>query len=882
MESVVVTGVGAVTPLGVGARTLHERWSAGVCGIRDGEGACADFDPADFLSVKEARRADRFTQLAIAACTEALADASWEHELPYDPRRVGCVLGTGIGGISTLVDGQDTLRERGPERVSPLAVPLMMSNAGAAAISLRHGLRGPSFAVSTACASGAHALGCALRMLQNGEADAVVAGGSEAGLAPLARAAFSALDALSKSGISRPFDARRDGFVMGEGAAVLVLERSGPASVRGARVLGTIRGYGASSDAYHLTAPREDGAGQADAMLAALADAGVAAEEIDYVNAHGTATPLNDRTETRAIKLALGEHAEKGAGLLDEVRHRSSARRRGRGRGGGDAARPALPHRPADARLLRARGRLGSRLRARRSPAAVGRRGQLGARSVQLVWLRRPQRGVVPGVSVTVALVERLEERLTPSERLEVLTDPGSLQLLRTDVRSRRMGERARSGDGVLAGHARVDGRQIYCYAQDSSFAGGSLGEAHAETVVEVLRLAGRARVPVIGFVDSAGARMQEGLAALSGYGRIFAEHVRLSGTVPQISIVCGPSAGGSSYGPALTDFVIMSARGAMFLTGPSVVSEVTGERVDTASLGGPRVHERNGVCHFTAPTDVDAALLARDLLGYLPQHAGEPPQMWPTVAPPDLLPDGAVPSQARKVYDVRHVVTALVDGGRLLELSPRRSRNVVCALARLEGRAIGIVANQPKYLGGVLDAEAAQKAARFVRSCNAFGLPLVVFVDTPGFLPGSRQERDGVIRHGAKLVHAFAEATVPSVTVILRKAFGGAFIAMNSKALGADYVFAWPDAELGVMGAEQAVGILNRREITAADDPPAARRRLASSYAAEHLRVGAASADGSIDAVIAPDATRERIASCLGALAHVCRPESRATNIQL
>lgn len=311
MESVVVTGVGAVTPLGVGARTLHERWSAGVCGIRDGEAACADFDPADFLSVKEARRADRFTQLAIAACAEALADASWEHELPYDPRRVGCVLGTGIGGISTLVDGQDTLRERGPERVSPLAVPLMMSNAGAAAISLRHGLRGPSFAVSTACASGAHALGCALRMLQGGEADAVLAGGSEAGLAPLARAAFSALDALSKSGISRPFDARRDGFVMGEGAAVLVLERSGPAGVRGARVLGTIRGYGASSDAYHLTAPREDGAGQADAMLAALADAGVAAEEIDYVNAHGTATPLNDRTETRAIKLALGERAGK-------------------------------------------------------------------------------------------------------------------------------------------------------------------------------------------------------------------------------------------------------------------------------------------------------------------------------------------------------------------------------------------------------------------------------------------------------------------------------------------------------------------------------------------------------------------------------------------
>ncbi|HYM54867.1 MAG TPA: beta-ketoacyl-ACP synthase II [Solirubrobacteraceae bacterium] len=309
MEAVVVTGVGAVTPLGVGARALHERWSAGVCGIRDGEAPCADFDPGDFLSVKQARRADRFTQLAIAACVEALADAGWEGELPYHPGRVGCVLGTGIGGIATLVDGQDTLRERGPESVSPLAVPLMMANAGAAALSMRHGLRGPSFAVSTACASGANALGSALRMLQCGEADAVVAGGSEAGLTPLARAAFSALDALSQSGVSRPFDARRDGFVMGEGAAVLVLERASGAQERGARLLGTIRGYGCSSDAHHLTAPREDGEGQAAAMTAAMADAGVVPGDIDYVNAHGTSTPLNDRAETQAIKLALGDRA---------------------------------------------------------------------------------------------------------------------------------------------------------------------------------------------------------------------------------------------------------------------------------------------------------------------------------------------------------------------------------------------------------------------------------------------------------------------------------------------------------------------------------------------------------------------------------------------
>ncbi len=309
MEPVVVTGVGAVTPLGVGAPALHQRWSAGECGIADGEGACAEFDPKDFLTGKEARRADRFTQLALGACAEALADAGWEQARPYPAERIGCVLGTGVGGIATLTGGQDTLRERGAENVSPLSVPLMMSNAGAGALSMRHDLRGPSFAVSSACASGAHAIGAAMRMLQCGEADAVVTGGSEASLTPLARAAFSALDALSESGISRPFDARRDGFVMAEGAGVLVLERADAAAARGAYVLGAIRGYASSSDAHHLTAPREDGAGQAAAMTAALRDGGVDATEIDYINAHGTSTPLNDRAETQAIKLALGTHA---------------------------------------------------------------------------------------------------------------------------------------------------------------------------------------------------------------------------------------------------------------------------------------------------------------------------------------------------------------------------------------------------------------------------------------------------------------------------------------------------------------------------------------------------------------------------------------------
>jgi acetyl-CoA carboxylase carboxyltransferase component len=400
---------------------------------------------------------------------------------------------------------------------------------------------------------------------------------------------------------------------------------------------------------------------------------------------------------------------------------------------------------------------------------------------------------------------------------------------------------------------------------------------------VQVHQLARRARVPVIGFIESAGARMQEGLAALSGYARIFRMHVALSGRVPQISVICGPSAGGGSYAPALTDFVIMAGgRASMFLTGPGVVAQVTGEQVDAAALGGPKVHERNGVCHFHAPTEVDGALLARDLLDYLPQHAGEAPVRWPAVDAPGYLPDAGVPDEERAVYDVRDVIRALVDGSRMLEVAPRYARNVVCAFARLDGRAVGVVANQPRHLGGVLDADSSQKAARFVRTCNLYGLPLVVLVDTPGFLPGTKQEAAGVIRHGAKLVYAFSEATVPRVTVVLRKAFGGAFIAMNSKELGADYVFAWPRAQLGVMGPKQAVEIIHRREIAAADDPERARDALAAAYSAEHLTSGAASAEGFVDEVIAPSDTRARIAAALASLELGTTPSPQNGNVPL
>jgi len=309
VRDVVITGVGAVTPLGVGARVLHERWTAGACAVRDGEAPCADFDVVDHMTSKEARRADRATQFAIAAGDEALADAGWGDELPYDPELIGCVLGTGIGGIGTLENNHDLLRDTGPDSVSPLAVPLMMSNAGSAALSLRNGLRGPVFSVVSACAAGSHAIGTALRMIQHGEAEAVVTGGAEAPLTPLSRAAFARMNALSPTGVSRPFDARRDGFVMGEGAGVLVLEAGDAARARGARILGTMRGYGASGDAHHITAPHKEGRGGARAMSIALGDAGFTPADIDYVNAHGTSTQLNDRAETLALKLALGERA---------------------------------------------------------------------------------------------------------------------------------------------------------------------------------------------------------------------------------------------------------------------------------------------------------------------------------------------------------------------------------------------------------------------------------------------------------------------------------------------------------------------------------------------------------------------------------------------
>jgi len=304
---VVITGLGAVTPLGVGADVLYERWAAGECGILDGAGACTDFEPSELLSVKEVRRLDRFSQLALVAAAEAIIDAGWDGGLPLDPLRIGCIIATGIGGVQTIELQHDVLRDRGPERMSPLGIPSQMPNAAAAAVSMKYGLKGQAFSVASACSSGAHAIGCALRMIQYGDADAVVVGGAEATLTPFGFGSFNAMQALSPTGISRPFDARRDGFVMGEGAGMLVLEEASAAAERGARVLGEVSGYGSTSDAYHLTAPEPSGEAATRAIELAMNDAGIGADQVDYINAHGTSTQLNDAAETAAIKRALGE-----------------------------------------------------------------------------------------------------------------------------------------------------------------------------------------------------------------------------------------------------------------------------------------------------------------------------------------------------------------------------------------------------------------------------------------------------------------------------------------------------------------------------------------------------------------------------------------------
>jgi acetyl-CoA carboxylase carboxyltransferase component len=432
----------------------------------------------------------------------------------------------------------------------------------------------------------------------------------------------------------------------------------------------------------------------------------------------------------------------------------------------------------------------------------------------------------------------------------DALLDPGSFQPWRSAV-----------GGGVLAGSGRVDGRPICIWLQDATERGGSLGAQGGETIARTISRARRARVPVIGLPQSAGARLQEGVAALSAYAAIFREQARAQTCVPQVTLVGGVCAGGAAYSPALGDFVVMSGPSArLFLTGPKVVEQVTREAISAEDLGGSRVHSANGVAHLVADNDRSAVKLLRELLGYLPSAlGGELPAAAP-VPPPSASPADYVPKERRRVYDVRDVITALFDGGSYLELAERWARNLVTTLARLDGWPVGVIANQPLHLGGTIDSAGSEKGAWFVSLCDRLALPLVVLVDTPGFLPGASQERAGVIRHGASLLRAFAQATVPRLTVTLRQAYGGAHIVMNSRDLGSDLTLAWPDAQIGIMGASQAVAITEHRAIAAGADAA----ELAEYYAQTKLAVSAAATEGFVDEVVSPDATRDRLIHAL------------------
>jgi acetyl-CoA carboxylase carboxyltransferase component len=442
-------------------------------------------------------------------------------------------------------------------------------------------------------------------------------------------------------------------------------------------------------------------------------------------------------------------------------------------------------------------------------------------------------------------------DRISPAQRLERLCDPRSLVLEPAATSGVRE-------VGVRAARGTVAGRPIVCYAQDSSISAGSVGVAEAEVIVRALRRSRAEGIPMIGFLESAGARLQEGAAALAGFGRIFFENVALNGRAPQISVITGVAAGGGCYSPALTDFVVMTERASMFLTGPRIVKMALGEEIGTAALGGSKVHMRNGVCDFVAKDDDGAVTLLRELLGYLPQNASEAPPTLPALEAAPGDPAEVLPPLSRNYYDVRDVIARIVDGGRLQEVSEGWARNMVVGFARLDGNPVAIVANQARHRGGIIDVEASRKGSKFIGTCDAFGIPLLVLVDTPGFMPGSREETAGVIGHGAQLVRAFAGARTPRVTVILRKAFGGAFITMNSKDLGADASFCWPDAEIGIMSAHAAVEIIHGRRLLGRRGTDLLER-LARHYAKESLTPAAAIARGAVDAIIEPAETRER-----------------------
>jgi len=473
------------------------------------------------------------------------------------------------------------------------------------------------------------------------------------------------------------------------------------------------------------------------------------------------------------------------------------------------------------------------------------------------------------------ALIDRQHAggKLTARERLAELVDPQTFQEVGRFVRHHGtafgLADKELPADGVVTGVARVDGRPVHLASQDFTVMGGAAGEVHCLKIAEMQKLALKTGTPFIFINDSGGARVQEGISSLSGYANVFYQNVMLSGSVPQIALICGPCAGGAAYSPALTDFIIQTRRAQMFITGPQVIKQVTGEVVTAEQLGGAEAQMKSGVVHLIADDDQDAIRLCRRLLSFLPSNNLEDPPCLPfnqpVVADPAL--NQLVPLDPKQSYDVRTVLARLVDDGDLLEIQPSFAPNILVGFARLAGRPVGIVANQPLVLAGALDIDASDKAARFVRFCNAFNIPLVTFVDVPGFLPGTAQEYGGIIRHGAKMLFAYAATTVPKLTVILRKAYGGAYVAMCGKDLGADRVLAWPSAEVAVMGAEGAAGIVFRHEIEQAPDQAAKRQEMIERYRAEFASPYLAAAQGLVDDLIEPAETRQALILALDSL---------------
>ncbi len=463
--------------------------------------------------------------------------------------------------------------------------------------------------------------------------------------------------------------------------------------------------------------------------------------------------------------------------------------------------------------------------------------------------------------------------KLTARERIDLLLDPGSFVELDRFVVHRcndfDMGKNKVLGDGVVTGWGLVDGRKVVVFAQDFTVIGGSLSSAYAEKICKVMDLALKIGAPVIGLNDSGGARIQEGVESLAGYADIFLRNTLTSGVVPQISGILGPCAGGAVYSPAITDFILMVEHTSyMFITGPEVIKSVTNEEVDKETLGGAATHaSKSGVCHLTAPDDRSAIARIRELLSFIPSNNTEDPPARPCTDPTDReVPelDTMVPAESSKPYDIKNVIRAVVDDGALFEIHERHAMNIVVGFARIGGRTVGVVANQPQVLAGCLDIKASVKAARFVRFCDCFNIPLVTFVDVPGFLPGTDQEYGGIITHGAKLLYAFAEATVPKVTVITRKAYGGAYDVMSSKHIRTDYNLAFPTAEIAVMGPDGAVNIVYRKEIQAAADPVATKAKFVEEYKAKFASPYKAAELGFVDEVIYPRLLRIRLARAL------------------